>query len=111
MSSSVPIFNDLVQSSRPYNPTLFVDREIELRIIAKKVRQLQLGGTVFESIVHFSGVCGIGKTWLVQHFQHLYAYTSTSVTPSRSERPTFTLLYTFPADGTAASLEACVRER
>lgn len=96
---------DLVLHPREYQPPLFVNRDDELRIIEKKVRQAQAGGIITEPVVNFWGTGRVGKTWILRHLRHLYEYRAEPTTaPPPLERPTFALLYTFPDEPTTASL-------
>lgn len=44
----------------------FVNREYELDIVKERVDIIRYGGTVFQALINFFGVIGIGKTMLVQ---------------------------------------------
>lgn len=100
-------YPEYIQSSFPYDPTQFVEREHELRMIADRVRPVQLGEISVEVMVHFWGVWGIGKTWLIQHVQHLYAYSPAQQLPSLGLRATFTMLCSFSQ---SVPLETYIRD-
>jgi hypothetical protein len=57
-----------------YSPLLFVDRDMEIDRVLKKVEALTNGNPILrpsDRVVHFPGFAGFGKTWLLCHLVHL----------------------------------------
>jgi len=53
----------------------FVNREYEIGIVEERVDIIRYGGTVFQAVINFFGVVGIGKTMLVQEtYKRMRAY-------------------------------------
>lgn len=93
MEKTLPtIDSGLITSRRLYQPSLFVNRAEQLRIVDEKVRWAQRDKTriIPEPIINYWGVAGIGKTWVLNHLTEEYKYRT-----SRSGYSTFTLLYAF----------------
>ena len=108
MITSASIDSSAIQPPRSYQPSLFVNRETELQTVAKKVRQAQERGIVEDPLMSFWGIKGIGKTWILRHLHHLYAYGAESAAVPFSA-PTFALLYTFPDNPVQSLLKHVAR--
>ena len=78
--------------ARAYDPKLFVNREAEMSIIARRVNLARSGGLT-DGIVNFWGIRGTGKSWLLQHIHQQYQLDSTA--PMSYGRQSFSLLYLF----------------
>ena len=53
----------------------FVNREYEIDIVEERVDIIRYGGTVFQAVINFFGVVGIGKTMLSQEiYKRMRAY-------------------------------------
>lgn len=99
---------DVLETKRPYDPLLFVNRDHELKTIAHNVRQLQMGSSVTEPIVNFWGGRGIGKTWILYHLLNLYRFSEERA--GGMERAPFTLLYEFSERSESGVLPNIVRQ-
>ena len=79
---------NLVENSRPYDKSSFVDRLRELEIVQGKVKQIQDEEGILDPLVNFWGVSKLGKTWLLRFLYDRYHYSANS---SFSNKPTFAL--------------------
>ncbi|MCA9917743.1 MAG: NACHT domain-containing protein [Anaerolineales bacterium] len=77
----------------PYDPEKFVNRAEELKIVRERVLACQRNEVVDQSLISFWGVADIGKSWLLKHIEHLYAYKE----PERDSlrKPTLPLYHEF----------------
>lgn len=57
-----------------YDPGLFVDRELELRQIHRKVEEGLAGYPITQPVIHIWGLRGIGKSWLLSHIRAIHAF-------------------------------------
>jgi hypothetical protein len=92
MNHHTPLYLDWLQRPRAYQPSLFIERDKELAAVRSKVRQAQSSHYLRQPVIHYWGIQGIGKTWLLHHLQHLYSYRHISATFLQLERPTCALL-------------------
>jgi len=47
----------------------FVDRQEETSLVEERIRMIQSGGSVFQAVINFYGVVGIGKTFLLMELE------------------------------------------
>ncbi len=85
---------------REYDPALFVNRERELELVARRVNLARAGG-LSDSIVNFWGIRGAGKSWLMRHVQRQYRFQSAA--PGGLARQPFSLLFPFAPTGDAVT--------
>lgn len=77
----------------PYDPEKFVNRDKEMTIIRERVMACQRNEVVEQSLISFWGVADIGKSWLLKHIEHSYAYKEPE--PGSLRKPTVTLYHEF----------------
>ena len=85
----------VTRGSKPdtYDSDLFVNREEERRLIQRKVEEGRYHQPIIQPLVHFWGVMGIGKSWLLQRLRQQYRFTAEGQEPDR--KPTFAVLFDF----------------
>jgi hypothetical protein len=86
---SIP--EELPPESEPYDPRYFADRRQELKIIARRVEEGRDGHPITQPVVHFWGVRGVGKSWLLRRLQDQYRF----VAGRGEEKGTFCVLVDF----------------
>jgi hypothetical protein len=87
---------------REYDPALFVNRERELELVARRMNLARAGG-LSDNIVNFWGIRGTGKSWLMRHVERQYRFQA-SMSGSFARQP-FSLLFPF-GDATGPALLA-----
>lgn len=77
----------------PYRREWFINRDKEIELVDRKVEEGRYRNPITQPLLHFWGVMGIGKSWLLQWLAERYRFTP----ESRKERrcPTFTILFDF----------------
>ncbi len=82
-----------VREHRDYSERDFLDREKETEQVAKRVESGRSGNSIYQPLLNFWGVPGIGKSWFLHHIENLYHFQPRPLTSG--ERPTFTLFFDF----------------
>jgi hypothetical protein len=77
----------------PYQYDEFANRDPALELIGDRVRDGRAGRFIRQPVVLFWGVHGVGKSWLLCHFQRLYAFSPPE--PERQRKGVFTALADF----------------
>lgn len=78
-----------------YAPQCFIGQRHELEQIEKRVEEARRGVLV-DAINYFWGIGGMGKSWLLNHLQHLYRFDpAQTAASSPTDKPTFTLAVCF----------------
>lgn len=62
-----------------FNSAVFVDRD-ELQLVNELVSQLRTGMLSKDAIINYSGVTGVGKTWLLLMLKHEFDFSVTTDT-------------------------------
>lgn len=107
-TSSVTIPTPIEPSRIPprlnYRYDAFHNREDVLKDIAERIKLLQQGREIKNSLILAWGVQGVGKSWLLQHLEHKYRF----IAPKNSSKGVFALYTDFrtfePGPGAAARL-------
>ena len=102
MSSAAANSTQISDLSTNYDPTRFVDREAELRLIAKLCDAAATPGGTPSGVVNFWGIKGSGKTWLLHHLKDRYQYRPPQFP---YQKPTITAYFSFEKDRDAGPVE------
>lgn len=95
MSSAAANSTQIGELSTNYDSMRFVDREAELRLIAKLCDAAATPGGTPSGVVNFWGIKGSGKTWLLHHLKDRYQYRPPQFP---YQKPTITAYFSFGQD-------------
>jgi len=76
-----------------YDEKLFTNREKEIQLVKRKVDEGRYHQPIIQPLVHFWGVMGIGKSWLLQWLFGSYRFTANGQEPGL--KLTFATLFDF----------------
>ena len=88
-----PSFAPISLPLPPYQSDEFANRVSALDLIDDRIRDGLAGRTIRQPVVFFWGVHGVGKSWLLCHLHHCYAFSPPE--PERQRKGVFTALADF----------------
>lgn len=88
-----PVALENIQDLERFDPDRFVNREVELKTVDKRIAAFRRGEVVKQPLINFWGVADIGKTWLLKEIERRYQYDPAK--DDKLQKPTCTVYYDF----------------